>query len=121
MAVQWGCGLNGQLSALDTIEATVKEHAKLDKPGLRRERKSLRRGTKLTSTPHINHTSLASSLTDAAIDEATTVLGSREEAMRWLGTPVRALDFATPVSLLVNKKGAVRVSDVLGQLAHGIW
>lgn len=55
------------------------------------------------------------------IDRATEVMGSRDEAMRWLGTPVRALDFATPISLLGTKEGVELVNDVLGQMEHGIW
>jgi len=61
----------------------------------------------------------------ATIDEmakkAVEVLGSRDEGMRWLGTPVRGLDFATPISLLATEEGARRVSDVLGQMEHGVW
>ena len=49
------------------------------------------------------------------------ILGSREDGMRWLGTPVRGLDFATPISLLGTKEGSERVNDVLGQMEHGVW
>lgn len=55
------------------------------------------------------------------IDRATEVIGNREDAMRWLGTPVRGLDFATPISLLTTEEGAERVNDILGQMEHGIW
>jgi hypothetical protein len=41
--------------------------------------------------------------------------------MRWLGMPVRGLAFATPISLLGTEEGARRVSDILGQMEHGIW
>lgn len=41
--------------------------------------------------------------------------------MRWLGSPVRALDFATPISILGSKEGVKRVNDVLGQMEHGVW
>jgi hypothetical protein len=58
---------------------------------------------------------------DKTIDRATEVMGSRDEAMRWLGAPVRALDFATPISILGTKDGVERVSDVLGQMEYGIW
>jgi hypothetical protein len=58
---------------------------------------------------------------DEAIDRASRVLGNRDEAMRWLGTPVRGLGFATPISLLGTKEGAERVSDILGQMEHGVW
>jgi uncharacterized protein (DUF2384 family) len=58
---------------------------------------------------------------EVLIVKATEVLGSRDAAMRWLGTPVRGLDFATPISLLGTKDGTDRVSDVLGQMEHGVW
>ena len=58
---------------------------------------------------------------DLVIYQDTKVLGSKEEAMRWLGTPVRGLDFATPISLLATKKGQTQVNDILGQMEHGIW
>jgi uncharacterized protein (DUF2384 family) len=41
--------------------------------------------------------------------------------MRWLGTPVRALDFATPISMLGATEGVEKVMDVLGQMEHGVW
>jgi uncharacterized protein (DUF2384 family) len=56
-----------------------------------------------------------------AVSRATDVIGNRDEAMRWLGTPVRGLDFATPISLLGTEEGAQRVDDLLGQMEHGIW
>jgi hypothetical protein len=58
---------------------------------------------------------------DEMIARAAGVLGSREEGMRWLGTPVRGLDFATPISLLGTPEGVERVNDVLGQIEHGVW
>jgi putative toxin-antitoxin system antitoxin component (TIGR02293 family) len=42
-------------------------------------------------------------------------------AMRWLGRPIPALDYATPVSLLRDKKGRDAVLDVLGRLEHGLF
>jgi len=51
---------------------------------------------------------------------ATEVLGDEPSAMRWLGTPVRALDYATPVSLLHDAKGREAVLTVLGRLEHGV-
>ena len=56
-----------------------------------------------------------------AITRASQVLGDRDEALRWLGTPVRGLDFATPISLLGSAQGLGRVLDILGQMEHGIW
>jgi putative toxin-antitoxin system antitoxin component (TIGR02293 family) len=58
---------------------------------------------------------------DFMIEKATEVIGDRDEAMRWLGTPVRVLDFATPISLLGTREGTRRVEDVLGQMEHGVW
>jgi putative toxin-antitoxin system antitoxin component (TIGR02293 family) len=52
---------------------------------------------------------------------AIEVFGSREKAMRWLRTPVRALGNQTPISLLHTREGLVRVQDTLGQVEHGVW
>jgi putative toxin-antitoxin system antitoxin component (TIGR02293 family) len=51
---------------------------------------------------------------------ATEVLGDAPSAMRWLGTPVRALDYATPISLLHDASGREAVLTVLGRLEHGV-
>jgi hypothetical protein len=78
-----------------------------------------------TNVANVPVTGIASSVEQPVIDEmidrATEIIGSREEAMRWLGTPVRALNFATPVSMLGAKDGVERVNDVLGQMEYGIW
>ena len=58
---------------------------------------------------------------DPIIERIVEVMGNREQAMRWLGTPVRALDFATPISMLANSSGKKRVLDGLGQMEHGVW
>jgi hypothetical protein len=55
------------------------------------------------------------------IERIVEVMGNREQAMRWLGTPVRALDFATPISMMATSSGKKRVLDVLGQMEHGVW
>jgi putative toxin-antitoxin system antitoxin component (TIGR02293 family) len=52
------------------------------------------------------------------IDRAVEVIGDKNEAMRWMGTPVRALDYATPVSLLGTRKGRQAIITVLGRLQH---
>ena len=53
---------------------------------------------------------------------AVEVIGDESQAMRWLGlgTPVRALDYATPVSLLHLPEGREAVLAVLGRLEHGV-
>ncbi len=58
---------------------------------------------------------------EPVIERATEVIGDRDEALRWLGTPVRALDYATPISLLGTPEGIARVRDVLGRMEHGVW
>jgi putative toxin-antitoxin system antitoxin component (TIGR02293 family) len=57
---------------------------------------------------------------DAVIERATEVIGDREDALRWLGTPVRALGYATPISLLSSPSGASEVLAALARLEHGI-
>lgn len=58
---------------------------------------------------------------DKIIHRAAEVLGNPNEAMRWLGNPVRALNFATPISVLGTKQGTKRVNDILGQMESGVW
>ena len=57
---------------------------------------------------------------DNLLNRATQVIGDREQALRWLGTPVRALNFETPVSQLVTPQGKEAVETVLTRLEHGI-
>lgn len=56
-----------------------------------------------------------------AVARATEVFGDEVAAFRWLGTPVAALDYATPISCLGTHQGAMRVNDVLTQIEHGVW
>jgi putative toxin-antitoxin system antitoxin component (TIGR02293 family) len=56
----------------------------------------------------------------AVVDMAIKVIGNKSDAMRWMGTPVRALGHATPVSLLLNRKGARAVIAVLERLEYGV-
>ena len=57
---------------------------------------------------------------EIVINRAIEVIGDEKEAMRWLGTPVPALDYATPISLLNNSEGKTAVLNVLTQLEHGV-
>jgi Protein of unknown function (DUF2384) len=54
------------------------------------------------------------------LHRATEVIGNKGDAMRWMGTPIRALNYATPVSLLHTRKGRDAVKTVLGRLEHGV-
>jgi uncharacterized protein (DUF2384 family) len=56
-----------------------------------------------------------------AVARATEVFGDEDAAFRWLGTPVAALDYATPISCLGTHQGVMRVNDVLTQIEHGVW
>ncbi len=49
---------------------------------------------------------------ESVVDRAIGVTGDRDEAMRWLGTPI---------SLLGTSEGATRVEDGLGRMEHGVW
>ena len=57
---------------------------------------------------------------DSALNKASEVIGDGSEAMRWMGTPVRALGYATPVSLLGTEDGVNSVLAVLSRLGHGV-
>ena len=54
------------------------------------------------------------------LHRAIQVIGNRSEAMRWMGTPVRALDYATPVSRLATAAGRKAVRATLDRLEHGV-
>ena len=57
---------------------------------------------------------------EPVIQRAIEVIGGREEAMRWLGTPVRALDYATPISRLHDPESREQVLSLLTRLEHGV-
>lgn len=59
-------------------------------------------------------------MVDRIVHRATEVIGDREEALRWVGTPVRALGYATPISLLATREGRDKVLAVLDRLEHGV-
>ena len=56
----------------------------------------------------------------SVLHRAAEVLGDRSNAMRWLGTPVHALNYATPISLLHDSKGREEVLTLLGRLEYGV-
>lgn len=56
----------------------------------------------------------------AVFARAVEVIGDEREAMRWMGTPVRALEYATPISLLYRPKGRRAVIAILSKLEHGV-
>ena len=58
---------------------------------------------------------------DPVVIRAIAVIGNMEAALRWMGTPVKALEYATPVSLLGTDEGAQKVMSVLDQLEHGVY
>lgn len=52
---------------------------------------------------------------------ATQVLGSRETMISWLHSPLPALNFETPFSMLDNTFGLKILYKVLGRLEHGVY
>lgn len=52
---------------------------------------------------------------------AVEVIENEERALRWMGTPIKGLGFATPVSLLGTDEGRAAVLKILGQLEYGVW
>jgi putative toxin-antitoxin system antitoxin component (TIGR02293 family) len=56
----------------------------------------------------------------SVMERAIEVIGDKNDALRWMGTPVRDLDYATPVSLLATAKGRTAVMVTLGRLEHGV-
>jgi uncharacterized protein (DUF2384 family) len=62
----------------------------------------------------------AATALSSVIRRALQVIGDEAEAMRWLGTPVRALSYATAISLPHDANGRKSVLNVLGRLEHGV-
>lgn len=54
-------------------------------------------------------------------EQADRVFGDPEKARRWLRKPSPALSGQTPIALLKTETGAQAVSELLGQIAHGMF
>ena len=52
---------------------------------------------------------------------AVEMIGNREKAIQWLGTPNRALGGGRPLDLLDTDVGARAVEDILGRIAYGVF
>jgi len=52
---------------------------------------------------------------------ADDALGGRDQAVRWLQRPNRALGNAVPLYYLDTELGARRVEDILGRIRHGVY
>jgi uncharacterized protein (DUF2384 family) len=57
---------------------------------------------------------------ESVISRAIQVIGDEQMALRWLGTPVAALDDSEPISLLSDSEGQIAVLRVRTQLEHGV-
>jgi putative toxin-antitoxin system antitoxin component (TIGR02293 family) len=53
--------------------------------------------------------------------KAADVLGSREEAERWMVTPATGLDQRRPIDLLSTPTGTALVEEFLDRLDHGVY
>jgi len=58
---------------------------------------------------------------DEILTAAIDVLGSREDAERWLANPAFGLKRRRPVDLIGTPKGAQQVADHLERLRHGVY
>jgi hypothetical protein len=66
-------------------------------------------------------------LDQPALNDINDILAAAKEVfgaeggLRWLGTPVPALQYATPISLVETQAGRQKIHDALVNLAHGSW
>jgi uncharacterized protein (DUF2384 family) len=58
---------------------------------------------------------------DSILRLAERVLGDPEKAARWLNKPASVLAGETPASRLDSEEGVRRVTELLGQIAHGMF
>jgi uncharacterized protein (DUF2384 family) len=76
------------------------------------------------AAPQSSHRSVLEQPTLSDISDvvaaAKEVFGA-DEGLRWLGTPVPALKYATPVSLADTPAGRQQIHDALVNLVHGNW
>ena len=52
---------------------------------------------------------------------AVVMIGDEEKAIRWLGTPNRALGGGKPIDQLDTDTGTRMVEDILGRIAYGVY
>jgi putative toxin-antitoxin system antitoxin component (TIGR02293 family) len=52
---------------------------------------------------------------------AVAMLGDRDKAIEWLGTPNRALGGGRPLDQLDTDTGSRMVEDILGRIAYGVY
>ncbi len=52
---------------------------------------------------------------------AVQMIGNEDKAVKWLGTPNRALGGAQPLDQLDTDLGAREVEDLLGRIAYGVY
>jgi putative toxin-antitoxin system antitoxin component (TIGR02293 family) len=55
------------------------------------------------------------------VAQATDVLGSQKKALRWMESPNRALEGATPMSLLDTDVGTQAAEAVLTRIEYGVF
>jgi putative toxin-antitoxin system antitoxin component (TIGR02293 family) len=53
--------------------------------------------------------------------KASAILGSQEDAERWLQTPAIGLNRQRPIDLLANRAGAEIIENFLSQLEYGVY
>jgi len=69
----------------------------------------------------------ASILEEPALNDISDIVAAAKEVfgpdrgLRWLGTPVPALEYATPISLVETEAGRQKIHDALVNLTHGNW
>lgn len=52
---------------------------------------------------------------------ATEAIGDKENAVRWLKTPNRALGGKIPLSIIMSENGLPEVEAILGRIEHGVY
>jgi putative toxin-antitoxin system antitoxin component (TIGR02293 family) len=108
-------------SALEISKTSVRDSWRVAKRSISESLKKGKYSFRAKNVSSQESPSVRDNRLPSIIERATEVIGDRQEAMRWLGTPVRGLDYATPISLLATDAGTQRVNDILGQIEHGVW
>ena len=69
----------------------------------------------LTESGHVPDDELS-----AVLRRVEDVVGDSDAALRWMGTPVRELNYATPISQMGSAEGVDAVQQLLGRLEYDV-
>ena len=90
------------------------------KQGAKAEKKVVTRPARRSKSPSANASDRSQRL-ESVLAQATAVLGSKEEAERWLSAPAISLDQHKPIDLLGSTDGTEMVTTLLTRMDYSVY